>query len=68
MGDDHGRDDVTEVPGGTGRSVLGRRVLGGWVRWQGPVWWPGRGASHGYLPGKSAWTTRTATPCAHAGL
>ena len=31
-GDDHSRDNVTEVPGGTGRSVLGRRVLGGWVR------------------------------------
>ena len=28
----------------------------------------GEGASHGYLPGKSAWTTRTATPCARAGL
>jgi len=29
---------------------------------KGPVCGLGEGASHGYLPGKSAWTTRTAAP------
>jgi len=29
---------------------------------KGPVCGLGEGVSHGYLPGKSAWTTRTATP------
>jgi len=28
----------------------------------------GEGASHGYLPGKSAWTARTVTDRARAGL